>query len=80
MVGAATTQYARIQPSCRRSAGTCSTSAKSSTGHTMKLVDNLLSCARRPLTFEGTALAAKNGIAPGAAAEILTAVAEGTAT
>ncbi|HME02809.1 MAG TPA: hypothetical protein VKG38_07215 [Solirubrobacteraceae bacterium] len=46
----------------------------------MKLVNNLLSCAQRLLTFEGTALAAKNGIAPGAAVEILTAVAEGMAT
>src|SRR5271165_1039034 len=69
-----------FSPSCRRSARTCSTSAKSSTGHTMKLVNNLLSCAQRLLTFEGTALAAKNGIAPGAAVEILTAVAEGMAT
>jgi 3-hydroxyisobutyrate dehydrogenase len=43
------------------------------TGHTMKLVNNLMSCTQRLLTFEAVALGAKNGIDPAIAVEILRA-------
>jgi 3-hydroxyisobutyrate dehydrogenase len=39
----------------------------------MKLVNNLLSCTQRVLTFEAMALAAKNGVEPLRALEILLA-------
>jgi 3-hydroxyisobutyrate dehydrogenase len=42
-------------------------------GHLIKLVNNLLSCAQRLLTLEGMALAVKNGMDAGVAAEILAA-------
>jgi 3-hydroxyisobutyrate dehydrogenase len=42
-------------------------------GHAIKLVNNLLSCAQRLLTLEAVALAAKNGVEPHAAQEILAA-------
>lgn len=41
------------------------------TGHTMKLINNLISCTQRLLTLEGLALAAKSGIAPDMAVEVL---------
>ncbi|UVF76659.1 NAD(P)-dependent oxidoreductase [Gordonia mangrovi] len=40
-------------------------------GHAMKLVNNVISGAQRLLTLEGLALAAKNGVAPAEAIEIL---------
>jgi 3-hydroxyisobutyrate dehydrogenase len=40
-------------------------------GHAMKLVNNLISGTQRLLTLEGLALAAKNGIEPAKAVEIL---------
>lgn len=40
-------------------------------GHVMKLINNMISGTQRLLSLEGLALAAKNGIAPAKAAEIL---------
>jgi 3-hydroxyisobutyrate dehydrogenase len=42
-------------------------------GHTVKLVNNLISCTMRLLTFEAMALADKNGVDPALAAEIVNA-------
>lgn len=42
-------------------------------GHLIKIVNNLLSCAQRVLSIEGVALAAKNGMDPRTAVEILSA-------
>ncbi len=41
------------------------------TGHTMKLVNNMISACNRAATFEGMALAVKNGLDPTVCAEIL---------
>ena len=40
-------------------------------GHTMKLVNNLLSCSQRLLTLEALAIAAKQGIDPELAVDVL---------
>ena len=41
------------------------------TGHTMKLVNNMISACNRAVAFEGMALAVKNGLDPAVCAEIL---------
>jgi 3-hydroxyisobutyrate dehydrogenase len=41
------------------------------TGHTIKLVNNLLSCTQRLLSLEALALATKNGIDPAKAVDVL---------
>ena len=71
MVGAEPEHYARIHPILAAISPNVFHTGGVGTGHTMKLVNNLLSCAQRLLTFEGMALAAKNGIEPRAAVEIL---------
>ena len=73
MVGATPGQYERIHPVLTAISPNVFHTGSVGTGHTMKLVNNLLSCTQRLLTFEGMALAAKNGIEPRAAVEILTA-------
>ena len=73
MVGATPGQYERIHPGLTAISPNVFHTGSVGTGHTMKLVNNLLSCTQRLLTFEGMALAAKNGIEPRAAVEILTA-------
>ena len=73
MVGATPEQYTRVQPILAAISPNVFHAGGIGTGHTMKLVNNLLSCAQRLLTFEGMALAAKNGIEPRAAVEILLA-------
>jgi 3-hydroxyisobutyrate dehydrogenase len=73
MVGASPELYARVHPVLTAISPNVFHTGGVGTGHTMKLVNNLLSCAQRLLTFEGTALAAKNGIEPRTAVEILLA-------
>ena len=41
------------------------------TGHTMKLVNNVIAACNRAMAFEGLALGVKNGLDPGVCAEIL---------
>jgi 3-hydroxyisobutyrate dehydrogenase len=73
MVGATPAQYSRVQPILTAISPNVFHTGEVGTGHTMKLVNNLLSGAQRLLTLEGMALAAKNGIEPGTAVEVLTA-------
>ena len=80
IVGATPEQYTRVQPILAAISPDVFHAGGIGTGHTMKLVNNLLSCAQRLLTFEGMALAAKNGIEPRAAVEMLLASGGGTAS
>jgi 3-hydroxyisobutyrate dehydrogenase len=73
MVGADTAQFARDQPILARISPNIFHAGGVGTGHAMKLVNNLVSGAQRLLTFEAVALAAKNGIDPRRACEVLLA-------
>jgi len=73
MVGAKADQFARIHPVLAAISPNIFHTGGVGTGHTMKLVNNLISCSQRLLSFEGVALAAKNGIEPRTAVEILLA-------
>ena len=71
MVGASELQYARIATILRSISPNVFHTGDVGTGHTMKLVNNVISCAQRALTLEALSLGAKNGIAPEKAIEIL---------
>ena len=73
MVGASAQQYERIAPVLGAISSNVFHAGGVGAGQVMKLVNNLLSGALRLLTFEGVALAAKNGIDPAKACEILLA-------
>jgi 3-hydroxyisobutyrate dehydrogenase len=73
MVGAAPEQYERIHPILAAVSPNVFHAGDVGAGHTIKLVNNLLSATQRLLTFEAVALAAKNGVEPRRAVEILTA-------
>lgn len=71
MVGASPDLFERVYPVLSAISPNVFHAGGIGNGHVIKLVNNLLSCAQRLLTFEGMALAAKNGVDPGAALEIL---------
>lgn len=73
MVGAPDEQYARVLPVLARISPNVFHAGDVGAGHVVKLVNNLLSTAQRLLTFEGVALAAKNGVDPRRVVEILAA-------
>ncbi len=73
MVGASAEQLARVQPIFEMISPNVFHTGEVGTGHTMKLVNNLISCAQRLLSLEGLALAAKNGIEPAKAVAVLRA-------
>ncbi|KWF32834.1 3-hydroxyisobutyrate dehydrogenase [Burkholderia diffusa] len=73
MVGAEPKQYARAQPVLNAISSNVFLAGGIGSGQVIKLVNNMLSGALRLLTFEGIALAAKNGIGPDKACEILLA-------
>jgi 3-hydroxyisobutyrate dehydrogenase len=73
MVGATDEQYAFVQPVLSAISQRIFHAGGLGAGHVMKLVNNLLSGAQRLLALEGMALAAKNGVEPGTALEILLA-------
>ncbi|NKQ55550.1 NAD(P)-dependent oxidoreductase [Amycolatopsis sp. K13G38] len=73
MVGANAEDFARVRPVLAAISPNIFHAGPVGAGHTIKLVNNLLSGAQRMLTFEGVALAAKNGIDPRTAVEILQA-------
>ncbi len=73
MVGASPEQYERIHPILTSISPNVFHAGGTGAGHAMKLVNNLISGAQRLLTFEGVALAMKNGIEPQTAVEILMA-------
>ena len=73
MVGATPEQYTRVTPVLSAIGPNVFHAGGSGAGHVIKLVNNMLSGAQRVLSLEALALAAKNGIEPAAACEILSA-------
>lgn len=73
MVGAEAVELARVQPLLAAISSNVFHAGGVGAGQVMKLVNNHLSGAQRLLTMEAIALAAKNGIAPETACEILLA-------
>ena len=73
MVGAAPAQYVRVHRLLAMISPNVFHAGGVGAGQVMKLVNNMLSAAQRLLTFEAVALAAKNGIDPERACEILLA-------
>ncbi|MCG7400364.1 NAD(P)-dependent oxidoreductase [Caballeronia zhejiangensis] len=73
MVGATAAQFTRVKPLLEAISANVFHAGDIGTGQVIKLVNNMLSAAQRLLTFEGMALAVKNGIDPQRACEILVA-------
>ena len=73
MVGAGDTAYDRALPVLRAISPNVFRAGAVSAGHVMKLVNNMLSAAQRMASMEALTLAAKNGIEPQRACEILLA-------
>ena len=73
MVGASPAQYARVQPLLAAISPNVFHAGHVGNGQVIKLVNNMLSGAQRLLTFEAMTLAAKNGVAPETACDILLA-------
>lgn len=73
MVGANQLQYQRAQPLLAAISSQVAHAGGVGAGQVMKLVNNLLSGAQRLLSLEAVALAAKNGIEPQTACDILLA-------
>jgi 3-hydroxyisobutyrate dehydrogenase len=73
MVGAGPEQYTRVHPILTRISPNVFHAGGVGAGQVIKLVNNMISAALRMLTLEGVALAAKNGIDPQRACEILLA-------
>jgi 3-hydroxyisobutyrate dehydrogenase len=73
MVGASPQQYARVHPILTTISPNVFHAGDVGAGQVIKLVNNMLSAAQRMLTFEAVALAAKNGLDPQKACEILLA-------
>jgi len=73
MVGASGEQFDRAQPVLSAISPNLFHAGDCGAGHVMKLVNNMLSGAQRLLSLEAITLAAKNGIDPQKACEILAA-------
>jgi 3-hydroxyisobutyrate dehydrogenase len=73
MVGASRAQYDQARPILDAISANIFHAGDVGAGHVMKLVNNMLSGAQRLLTFEAVALAAKNGIDPRRACDVLMA-------
>ena len=73
MVGAGAEDYAAVKPILDDISSNVFLAGDVGAGHTMKLVNNLLSGTQRALTLECIALAQKSGIAPTNAVRILMA-------
>jgi 3-hydroxyisobutyrate dehydrogenase len=73
MVGASPEQYERVSPVLSAISPNVFHAGGVGAGHTIKLVNNLLSCAQRLLSCEAMALAVKNGVEPQTAVDILLA-------
>jgi 3-hydroxyisobutyrate dehydrogenase len=71
MVGATPEQFAQALPVLSAISGAVTHAGSSGAGHVMKLVNNMVSGAQRLLSLEAMALAAKNGVDPSTACEIL---------
>ncbi|MBL8589259.1 MAG: NAD(P)-dependent oxidoreductase [Methylobacteriaceae bacterium] len=73
MVGASAAQFARIEPVLKHVSPNIFHAGEVGAGHVIKLVNNMISHAQRLLTQEGMTLAARNGLDPDRAAQILLA-------
>jgi 3-hydroxyisobutyrate dehydrogenase len=73
MVGASQQNFDRVTPVLRDISPNVFRAGDVGAGQVIKLVNNMMSGAQRLLTLEAVALAAKNGLDPRTAAEILTA-------
>jgi len=73
MVGATVEQYSRLLPVLSKISPNVFHAGEVSSGHLVKLVNNLVSGIIRWATLEGVALAAKHGVAPKSAVEIMSA-------
>lgn len=73
MLGASPEQFARAQPVLAAISPNLFHAGASGAGHVIKLVNNMLSGAQRVLSLEAITLAAKNGIDPATACQILAA-------
>ncbi|WP_269768924.1 NAD(P)-dependent oxidoreductase [Caballeronia calidae] len=73
MVGAHAPQFERISPILASISKNVFHAGAPQAGQVIKLVNNMLSAAQRLLSFEGMALAVKNGVDPQKACEILVA-------
>ena len=73
MVGASEVQFAKLQPILELISPNVFHAGDVGSGHTIKLVNNLVSTATRLLTFEAMSLADKNGVRPDVAFRILMA-------
>ncbi len=73
MMGGDPDHLTRVEPTLRAISPNVFHTGGVGTGHVMKLVNNLMSCSQRLLTFEAMALAAKNGMDPEKAVEVLLA-------
>jgi 3-hydroxyisobutyrate dehydrogenase len=73
MVGADQAQFDRVRPILRAISPNVFHAGGLGNGHVIKLVNNLMSSVQRLLSFEAVALAAKNGVDPRIATDILLA-------
>jgi 3-hydroxyisobutyrate dehydrogenase len=73
MVGAEKAQFDRALPLLQTISPNIFHAGGIGNGHVIKLVNNLMSTAQRLLSFEGVMLAAKNGVDPKIATEVLVA-------
>ena len=73
MVGAGPEEYARVAPVLAAISSQVFHAGDVGAGQVIKLVNNMISGAQRLLAMEGIALAAKNGLDPARAREILVA-------
>jgi 3-hydroxyisobutyrate dehydrogenase len=73
MVGASPTQFAQAEPVLRAISSNVFHAGDVGAGHVIKLAKNLLSAGHRLLSLEAVALAAKNGVEPQMALEIMLA-------
>ena len=73
MVGADTATYARVRPVLAEISPNIFHTGDVGSGHVIKLVNNLLSHSQRLLSLEAMSLAAKNGVDPARAVEVLVA-------
>jgi 3-hydroxyisobutyrate dehydrogenase len=71
MVGADQAVYESVLPIFNEISPNILYAGETGSGHVMKLVNNMISGVQRLLTFEGIALAAKNGVDPERAIDIL---------
>jgi 3-hydroxyisobutyrate dehydrogenase len=71
MVGAPAAAFERVRPTLELISPNVFHAGDVGAGQVIKLVNNMISAAQRLLTFEGVALAAKNGLDPDRVCEIL---------